>query len=146
MGERDIPLEDLFMIPRRDRRQMIDLEPGDLVVELRIPRPAAAFRAIYLKSMERKAWSFALASVAVGLELKGSEVTQARIVLGGVAPVPWRADEAEKVLKGKTLSPLAALEASKAALAGARPLRDNAFKVPLAEALVKKALTSLIPS
>jgi len=93
--------------------------------------------------MERKTWSFATVSVAVSVKLIGGVVRDARIVLGGVAPVPWRARDAEKVLEGRTLDDGACQEAADAALDRAEPLKDNGYKVPLARELVRRTLRGL---
>jgi xanthine dehydrogenase YagS FAD-binding subunit len=93
--------------------------------------------------MDRKVWAFALVGVAARLRLDGRRVAEARIVLGGVAPVPWRAHEAERALEGAEAGPAAWDRAANAALAGAAPLRHNAYKLPLARALVRRALESL---
>jgi xanthine dehydrogenase YagS FAD-binding subunit len=144
-GDREIPLEDLYRKPGMDQRQMTILHPGELITEVLIPGPPAGSRAIYLKSTERKAWAFALASVAVRLAGgdDNNEVKEGRIVLGGVAPVPWRSKEAEQVLANRKLTEDAIIKTSEAALAEARPLRDNKYKVPLAKGLVRKALEIL---
>ena len=85
---------------------------------------------------------FALASVATAIQLGANKsITQARLVLGGVAPIPWRASAAEKFLLGKTLSNDVLAEAAKLALEGAQPLEKNAYKVPLTQTLVRRALT-----
>jgi xanthine dehydrogenase YagS FAD-binding subunit len=124
---------------------MTILRPGELITEVLIPRPPAGSRTIYLKSTERRAWAFALASVAVRLVVgdDNSEVKEGRIVLGGVAPVPWRSKEAEQVLVNRKLAEDTMIKTSEAALAEARPLRDNKYKVPLAKGLIRKALEIL---
>ena len=100
-------------------------------------------RGVFLKSMERKAWSFALVSLALQLRLDGDRVAEGRMVLGGVAPVPWRAKGAEEILQGERLSEDLAQRAAKAAVSGVRPMRDNAYKVQLVQRLVSKALNIL---
>jgi xanthine dehydrogenase YagS FAD-binding subunit len=144
-GSREIPLEDLYRKPGMDQRQMTILHPGELITEILIPKPPAGSRTIYLKSTDRKAWAFAIASVAVQMVVgkDGGEVKEGRIVLGGVAPVPWRSKEAEQVLGGQKLTEGTISRAAEAALAGARPLRDNKYKVPVAKGLIQKALEIL---
>jgi xanthine dehydrogenase YagS FAD-binding subunit len=144
-GDREIPLENLYRKPGMDQRQMTILHPGELITGVLIPRPPAGSRAIYLKSTERKAWAFALASVAVRLVVGDdkNEVKEGRIVLGGVAPVPWRSKEAEQNLVTRKLTEDTIIATSEAALAEARPLRDNKYKVPLAKGLIRKALDRL---
>jgi len=143
-GEREIPLESLYMLPREDHRQTTVLNQGELVTEIQVPLPEKTGRGIFLKSMERKAWSFALAGVALQLCLDGDRVAEGRLVLGGVAPIPWRAKEAERVLLGQKVSADLAQRAGEAAVSGVRPMRDNVYKVQLVQALVRKALTALL--
>jgi xanthine dehydrogenase YagS FAD-binding subunit len=142
-GEREIPLEKLYRLPREDQRQTTVLNRGELVTEIRVPLPEKPGRGIFLKSMERRAWAFALAAVALQLRLDGDRVAEGRMVLGGVAPIPWRAKEAEMVLMGQKLSEDLIQRAGEAAVSGVRPMRDNVYKVQLVQALVRKALTAL---
>src|SRR6185436_16273260 len=100
-------------------------------------------RSVYLKEMDRAAWGFALVSAAVRLDFDGEKISEARIVLGGVAPTPWRVPEAERLLVGQTLSPELAARAAEAAIQNAQPLSHNAYKVRLAKALVKRAVMNL---
>ena len=94
--------------------------------------------------MDRKAWSFALVSVAASARVRDGKAHDVRIVLGGVAPIPWRVPAAEKQLEGTKLDDNACLAAADAILAGAQPLRDNGYKVTLARELVRRALRSLV--
>ncbi len=142
-GERQIPLEKLYMLPKERQRQTTVLKRGELITEIQVPLPEKKERGVFLKSMERKAWSFALASVALQLRLDGDRVAEGRMVLGGVAPIPWRVQEAEKVLQGEKLSEDLVQRAAEAAVSGVRPMRDNAYKVQLVQMLVKKAVTEL---
>ncbi len=142
-GERTIPLEELYAEPRPNRRRTIILEPGELITEIEVPSPGAGSTGIFLKSMERKAWSFALVSLAVQMTTGQGVISESRIVLGGVATIPWRAKEAEEALSGKEISEDTAHEAAEAALAGARPLHDNPYKLQLVRALMKDAFAAL---
>lgn len=141
--EREVPLEELYTIPDQNHRQMTILKPGELIAEIQVPAPPGVSCGVYLKAMERKAWSFALVSLAAQLRFERDTVDEARLVLGGVAPIPWRAKEAEEVLRGRKISEEVTRQAGEAAVAIARPLRDNAYKVKLVLALVSKALTTL---
>jgi xanthine dehydrogenase YagS FAD-binding subunit len=136
----EISLEELYTKPTESRRQMTILGPGELIVEIRVPTPQQNSRGIYLKAMERQSWSFALVSVAAQLNFEGERIAEARLVLGGVAAIPWRAKDAENILRGQKFSEDLAERAAEAAVAGAQPLRYNAYKVKLAQALVKRAL------
>ncbi len=142
-GVREISLEGLYQEPRPERRQMTILEPGELITEASVPLPAQGSLGIFLKAVERKAWSFALVSVAAILGFDGDIITDGRLVLGGVATIPWRAKEAESILKEKRFSEGLCREVAESALREARPLRDNQYKVPLAKALIRRALTQI---
>ncbi len=142
-GMREIALEELYQEPRPERRQMTILEPGELVTEVAVPLQRRGSRGIYLKAMERKAWSFALVSVAAILAFDGDAITEGRLVLGGVATIPWRAKEAESILGGKKFSEGLCREVVDSVLREARPLRANQYKVPLAKALIRRALTQI---
>jgi xanthine dehydrogenase YagS FAD-binding subunit len=142
-GKKEISLEELYVKPSEGHRQMTILRPGELIKGIRIPAPSSTSRNIYLKSMERQAWSFALVSVATHLNFKGGRITEANLILGGVGPMPWRAREAEAILKGEKVSKELALNAGEAAVKGARPLQGNTYKVSLAKALIKQSLVSI---
>ncbi len=142
----EISVEELYTKPTASRRQMTVLGPGELIAEIYVPLPKEGARGIYLKAMERKSWSFALVSVAAQLSFEGERITDARLVLGGVAAIPWRAKDSEKILTGQKFSEELAKRAAEAALAGAQPLQGNAYKVPLARNLVKRALELLVAS
>ena len=142
-GKREIPLDKFFTLPSDGniRRENV-LKNDDIITEIFVPASPLAAKTTYLKFKERESLDFALASVAVAVQLEGSRtVKDARIVLGGVAPIPWRVPAAEKFLTGKNLSPDVLTEAGKIALADAKPLEKNAYKVPLTQTLVRRALT-----
>ncbi len=139
----EISLAELYTKPTESLRQMTILGPGELITEIRVPALQESTRGVYLKAMERQSWSFALVSVAAHLRREGERIADARIVLGGVAAIPWRAKDSEKLLIGQRFSEELAERAAEAAVAGAQPLRYNAYKVELAKALVKRALEML---
>jgi len=141
--EREVPLEELYALPGQNHRQTTVLKPGELISEIQVPAPPGGSRGVYLKAMERKAWSFALVSLAAQLRFEGDTIAEARLVLGGVAPIPWRAREAEEVLRAQKISEELAMRAGEAAVSTARPLRDNAYKVQFVQALVGEALSKL---
>ena len=140
-GKRVIPLDKFFTLPSDGniRRENV-LKNDDIITEIFVPASAFAARSTYLKFKERESLDFALASVAAALRLSGKTVRDARIVLGGVAPIPWRVPAAEKFLVGKALDSTVLAEAAKIALADAKPLEKNAYKVPLTQTLVRRAL------
>jgi xanthine dehydrogenase YagS FAD-binding subunit len=141
-GKRVIPLDKFFTLPSEGniRRENV-LKNEEIISEIFVPASPLAAESTYLKFKERDSLDFALASVAVALRLDNSRtVKDARIVLGGVAPIPWRVPKAEQFVIGKNLKPDVLAEAAKIALADAQPLEKNAYKVPLAQTLVRRAL------
>jgi xanthine dehydrogenase YagS FAD-binding subunit len=143
-GQRRMKLAELFVAPRGRERREHSLRPGELITEVRVPEAAMARKGTYLKAMDRKAWSFALVSVAAAARIERGVARDVRVVLGGVAPVPWRVIAAEKGLEGSALDEAACADAADRLLAGATPLRDNGYKVTLARELVRRALRSLV--
>jgi len=141
--ERSVPIAEFFVTPRQDARRENVLQPNEIVTELEVPSAPAGSKAIYVKEMVREMWDFALCSVAAMVTVENGVVQNARIVLGGVAPRPYRAAAAETALVGKALDEASATAAGEAAVQGARPLAKNAYKVPLTQAVVKRALLSL---
>jgi len=143
-GRRDMPVASFFHLPRKDASTENVLGIGDLVTEIQIPASAMAARSTYVKFKERSSLDFAMAAAAAAVEV-GSDgnVKQARLVLGGVAPIPWRVPAAEAALIGKPLNAPAISAVAEIALDGAKPLAKNAYKIPLAKALMRRALTQL---
>jgi xanthine dehydrogenase YagS FAD-binding subunit len=137
---RALPVAKLLQAPTADARIEHCLAPDELIVEVRVPAQPEGARGVYLKAMDRAAWAFALASAAAQLVVRADRVERARLVLGGVAPVPWRVREAEALLEGQALTPELAAQAAERAMAGAAPLAHNAYKVPLARELARRAL------
>jgi xanthine dehydrogenase YagS FAD-binding subunit len=140
-GKRVIPLDKFFTLPSEGniRRENV-LKNDDIITQIFVPASPLAARSTYLKFKERESLDFALASAAVAVRMTGRTFRDARIVLGGVAPIPWRVPAAEKFLIGKALTPDVLAEAAKIALADAKPLEKNAYKVPLTQTLVRRAL------
>lgn len=143
-GGRVVPLEEKFFVPpAEDFTRETVLEQGDIVTEVVVPLPPAGTKSSYRKVRSRGAWDFALAGVALALSWEGSQVRAAQVVLAGVAPVPWRATGAEEALVGKRLTPAVAARAGAAAVAGAKPLSHNGYKVDLVRNLVRESLLAL---
>jgi xanthine dehydrogenase YagS FAD-binding subunit len=141
-GKRIIPLEKFFTLPSEGnlRRENV-LKNEELITEIQVPGSNVAAHSAYIKFKERDSMDFALASVAAAVNLgTGKIIREARLVLGGVAPIPWRVPNAEASLIGKTLSDEVLMNAAKLALAGAKPLEKNAYKIPLTQTLVRRAL------
>ena len=144
-GERELPLAEFFAPPTDDRRNETVIHGDELIVSLRVPAESGT-RSTYLKAMDRKVWAFALVGVAAVVQTDGSRITNARIVLGGVAPIPWRAESAEQILTGAEVSDEVISRGAESALDGAQPLSRNGYKIPLAKALVRRALTQVTAS
>ena len=141
---RTLPLEEFFVGPDRDIEAETVLEAGELLTRVSVPRPAPGQRSVYLKAKERRTQDFALASVAASVRVSGGVVEHASLVLGGVAPTPWRASRAENALRGAPIAEVDADAVGQLAVRDARPLRDNHFKVRLAASLVRRAVGSLL--
>ena len=143
-GEKTIPLEKFFVLPSVDYKRENILNPGEIVTEVYIPTPKVGSKGFYHKVRERLAWDHAIVSVATVVESNGGVVRSGRVVLGGVAPIPWRATKAEEFLRGKKLEEAAAKQAGEIALEGAKPLRDNAYKVQMAKDLIQRGLLASV--
>ncbi len=142
-GTRTVPLDRFFQLPVDNLLRENILQPNELITKIVVPPAASGMRSLYLKFREKESMDFAISSVAAVLEMRGREVRRASIVLGGVAPIPWRAREAEAELKGKALSDGVIERAAAAAVAQANPLDQNEYKVALTRNLVKDALLRL---
>jgi xanthine dehydrogenase YagS FAD-binding subunit len=139
-GRKTVPVAELYALPAEDRRREITLGPDDMVVEVQVPVPVEGSRGVYLKAMAREAWAFSLASIAIQGVWDGPVARSVTVVLGGVAPIPWRVLQIESVVAGREVNAAVAREAAEAAVLGAQPLKDNGYKVPLVKALVERAL------
>ncbi len=145
-GKRELPLEQLYVLPRVRIDHETILQPGEIVTEVALPASAsttAGTKSLYLKFKEKDSFDFALVAVAAALRVQGGQVAAARLVLGAVAPVPWRSKEGESALIGGALDAAAAARAADAALAAADPMPHNGYKVPLAKTLITRALLAL---
>ena len=143
--DRSLPLSEFYVLPEDDPTRETTLRPDEIVTEIMLPKPSANARSSYRKVRVRGAWDFALVGVALNLTFAGSggKIERARVVLSGVAPVPWRAQEAEQVLEGKRLDAATAGAAARAATADADVLAHNDYKVPLLQGLVEEELLKL---
>jgi xanthine dehydrogenase YagS FAD-binding subunit len=141
-GRREFSLEALHRLPGTTPEHETALEPGDLIVALRLPGDAAGFarHARYLKLRERSSYAFAVVSATAALRIEGGVIREARLALGGVAARPWRARAAEALLAGAAPDDAGFRRAAEAALAEARPSGDNGFKIALARGIVVRAL------
>jgi xanthine dehydrogenase YagS FAD-binding subunit len=141
-GNRLIPIEQFYVKPEKNVLKETILAPAEMVLAVEIPAPVPGSKGAYFKLKERQAFDFAIASVAVTVTLRNSIVSDARIVLGGVAPYPFRAIGAEAALKGKKIGD-AIGAAAQAAVAGAQVLSNNGYKVKAAKGILEQALVSL---
>jgi len=142
-GRREIALEALHRLPGTAPEQDSVLEPGDLIVAVRLPGEARRFagHARYLKVRERTSYAFAIVSAAAALRIERGTISEARLALGGVAAKPWRARAAEQILAGVTPGADAFRRAADASLTEATPSGDNLFKIELARRILVRALT-----
>ena len=142
-GRRHVTLEEFHRLPGEAPQRETVLEPGELVVAVRLPAEASAFasHARYLKLRERTSYAFAVVSAAAALVVEGGRIRQARLALGGVAAKPWRARAAEAALLGAEPGEAAYAGAAALALAEAKPSGDNGFKIELARRVAVRALS-----
>lgn len=139
-GERAVPLNDFYFVPGSTPNRENVLQPGELIIHVTLPPLASGTRSYYLKRRDRASYEFALSSAAVVAQMQGRTLQRIRIALGGVGTKPWRSKEAEQVLEGREASESNFRAAAEAALQGAKPLHDNAFKVELAKRTLTRAL------
>jgi|HubBroStandDraft_6_1064221.scaffolds.fasta_scaffold215138_2 xanthine dehydrogenase YagS FAD-binding subunit len=139
-GTRTIPFATLHRRPGETPELETTLRPGDMIAGFQIALAPWMRRSLYLKVRDRESYEFALASAAVALDIRAGQVADARIALGGVATVPWRAKEAEAALRGQPIGDQTLDAAAKAAFAPARTHADNAFKVSLGQRTLIRAL------
>jgi xanthine dehydrogenase YagS FAD-binding subunit len=142
-GNRNVPIAEFYNLPGTTPHIETVLEPGDLITAVRLPAPVEGAKTGYLKLRDRAAYEFALASAAVVLSVSDGKVTHARVALGGVGTVPWRAREAEAVLVGQPATREQFVRAAEAALKDAKPRSENGFKVELAKRCMVHALTTV---
>jgi xanthine dehydrogenase YagS FAD-binding subunit len=142
-GTRALPLTDLHRLPEDRPDIETALDPGELVIAVEVPALSFAARSTYRKVRDRASYAFALVAVAAAIELDGNTVKGVRLALGGVATKPWRAWTAEAVLKGKPATAESFRAAAEAELDGAKPLRDNGFKITLAKRTIVAVLNEL---
>jgi xanthine dehydrogenase YagS FAD-binding subunit len=142
-GVRIIPFADFHLLPGQTPNIEHNLKPDELITHVEIPPLAFAAKSHYLKVRDRASYEFALTSAAVALDIQNGTIKQARVALGGIGTKPWRSTEAEKALTGAPANKQTYRAAAEAALAAARPHKDNAFKVELAKRTLVRALTTV---
>jgi len=145
-GERNVPLNDFYLLPGSTPNRENVLAPGELITHVTLPALASGTRSHYLKLRDRASYEFALSSAAVVVSLSGNRVQRVRIALGGVGTKPWRSMEAEHALEGREANESNFRAAAEAALKDAKPRHDNAFKVELAKRCLARTLKNVTQS
>jgi len=145
-GERRMAATEFFVLPSQNPARENVLAATELLTGVRIPTPAAGVVSTYLKITDRAAWTHAEVSVAVVLQTDGERIRTANVVLGGVAPMPWRLPDVAQWLCGQSLSAAVAGQAGALAVVHAQPLPKNGHKVPMTRAAVERALMRLVPA
>jgi xanthine dehydrogenase YagS FAD-binding subunit len=145
-GRREVKLEEFFVTPEEDVRRENSLAANEILTEIRVPAPPAGSRSAYIKQREKESFDWPIAEVAVLLECSGNTCTKSSIILGAAAPVPLRARGAEAALAGKPINQETARAAAKMTVEGATPLSHNAYKLPVFEAVVRRAILAAVPN
>jgi xanthine dehydrogenase YagS FAD-binding subunit len=143
-GRRIVSAESFHMPPSVDYTSETVLESQEIVTEIILPPPAKGLRSSYRKVRARRAWDFALAGVALAMVFNDDQTTEARVVLSGAAPVPWRSAEAEKTVRGSRLDRSRAARAADAAIKDAEPMEQNEYKIPLFRGLIEQQLMAIV--
>jgi xanthine dehydrogenase YagS FAD-binding subunit len=142
-GESVIPAADFFALPQQNPARENVLAADEALAEVLVPASRPGIRSTYHKIMDREAWTHAVVSAAIVLEMDNQVCRSARVVLGGVAPIPWRLPQVEQLLAGQRITDTLAAKAAEAALDGAKPLAKNTYKVPLTKGVVRRTLLEL---
>ncbi len=142
-GDRIVPAAEFFALPKVDPARENVLKNDEILMAVHLPAPKPNVRSTYHKVLDREAWTHAVVSAAIVLEMDQQVCRSARIVLGGVAPIPWRVPKVEALLAGQRITPELAAQAGEVALEGANPLAKNGYKVPLTKAVVRRTLLEL---
>lgn len=142
-GKRTIPVENLHVLPREDAQAETILKPGEVITHIELSRPPATLRSAYRKVRARRSWDFALAGVALALEMDGDRVKNGRVVLSGAAPVPWRSQPVEDVIRGRRLDAATIEKAAAAVVEGADPLPGNTYKLDLFKGVIEEELAKI---
>jgi len=142
-SERVVPAGEFFALPRIDPARENVLGHDDLLVKIEIPAARPGTRSTYHKVLDREAWTHAVVSAALVLEMDRETCRGARLVLGGVAPIPWRLPDVETLLTGQRITADLAAKAGEIAVEGAKPLAKNGYKVPLTRTVVRRTISEL---
>jgi len=139
-GQREVSASEFFVIPKSDNERENVLKPNEMLTHIVIPASSRGFRSATYEVRHKTALDWPLAAAAIAVKMEGGRVREGRVVLGHVAPIPWQAREAAKELEGKSITDGTAVTVGEAAVRGAKPLSQNAYKVRLATVAVKRAL------
>jgi xanthine dehydrogenase YagS FAD-binding subunit len=142
-GAREVKLEDFYLLPGKTPNREHDIQPGEIITEILVPRKTWASRSGYLKIRDRESYEFALTSAAAVLDLDGATIRDARIAVGGVGTKPWALPRVVEALKGKTANRAVFEAAAEQATEGARTLGQNSFKVPLIKKTIVRVLSEV---
>ena len=145
-GERNLSASEFFVLPRQNAARENVLADENALASIQLPAPKPGTRSTYHKVLDREAWTHAVVSAAVVLEMDQQVCRSASIVLGGVAPIPWRLPQVEAMLVGKTITEELAAQAGAAAITGARALSKNAYKIPMSRAVVRRTILKVATS
>jgi len=143
-GSRVVPIEDFFISPSQSLVRENVVKPKEMLVAVEIPERNR--QSAYIKFREKEGFDWALSAVALALEFDGLKCAKANLVLGGVAPIPWRVKKAETLLVGNPITEEIAKAVGEAAVESAMALSENSGKIPLTKALVKEAILKLTPT
>lgn len=143
-GAKVMPLEEFFILPKVNVERENILKPNEVVAEVQVPDLPFGTRSTYIKIKEKRSMDFALVSVAAALTMQGKTCEKANVVLGGIAPIPWRAKAVEDALANKEITEETAQQAANLVADGAEPTKDNAYKVNLAKTLVTRAVMMIV--
>jgi xanthine dehydrogenase YagS FAD-binding subunit len=144
-GERMVSASEFFVLPQQDPTKETILKADEVLAGVQLMPTSPGRRSTYNKVLDRESWTHAVVSAAVVLDMDNKVCRSARLVLGGVAPIPWRLPKVEQLLAGQHITPELAAKAGEAAIEGARPLSKNAYKLPMTKALVRRTLLELAP-
>jgi xanthine dehydrogenase YagS FAD-binding subunit len=142
-GERLVPAAEFFAPPTVNPSRENVLRNDEVLASISLQAAKRNTRSTYHKIMDREAWTHAVVSAAIVMEMDKDVCRSPRVVLGGVAPIPWRLPEVERMLTGQRVTDALAAQAGEAAVAGARPLQHNSYKIPLTRAMVSTTIAAL---
>lgn len=142
-GSRNILVENFHVPPAQDPTAETVLKPGEVITHVEVPAPRAGLRSRYRKVRARRSWDFALAGVALAIEMNGEKVANARVFLSGAAPVPWRSRPVEEAITGRQLDSKTIQHAARAVVKGADALPGNTYKLDLFKGVIEEELAAI---